>query len=324
MSPHSHTLRDLGRSGLKVPKLCFGGNVFGWTVDQAGADRLLDALLDAGLGFIDTADVYSTWAPGNHGGESEAMIGHWLKSRRLTSGDGRERMIIATKVGMEMGPDRKGLSPAHIRRSVDESLKRLQTDYIDLYQAHRDDADTPLAETLHAFGELIAQGKVRAIGASNYSAPRLIQALEVSRSEGLPRYESLQPHYNLYERGKFEGALERACLDHGLGVIPYYSLASGFLSGKYRSEADIRGARGGGARAMLNPRGFKILAALDAVCTDIGARPAQVALAWLMAKPAVTAPIASATSLEQLRDLIAAVHLELTPQAMIQLDQAGA
>jgi aryl-alcohol dehydrogenase-like predicted oxidoreductase len=319
MSLHSPTLRDLGRSGLKVPKLCFGGNVFGWTVDQAGADRLLDALLDAGLGFIDTADVYSTWVPGNHGGESEAMIGHWLKSR-----SGRDRVIIATKVGMEMGPDRKGLSRAHIHRSVDESLKRLQTDYIDLYQAHRDDADTPLAETLQAFGELIAQGKVRAIGASNYSAARLTQALEVSRAEGLPRYESLQPHYNLYERSKFEGALELACLDHEVGVIPYYSLASGFLSGKYRSEADIKGARGGGARAMLNPRGFKILAALDAVSADLGARPAQVALAWLMAKPAITAPIASATSLEQLQDLVAAVHLELTPQAMIQLDQAGA
>jgi aryl-alcohol dehydrogenase-like predicted oxidoreductase len=319
MSPRPSTLRDLGRSGLKVPKLCFGGNVFGWTVDQAGADRLLDALLDAGLGFIDTADVYSTWVSGNHGGESEAMIGRWLKAR-----GGRERVIIATKAGMEMGPDRKGLSRAHIRRSVDDSLKRLQTDYIDLYQAHRDDADTPLPETLHAFGELIAEGKVRAIGASNYSAARLLEALDVSHAEGLPRYESLQPHYNLYDRAKFEGATEQACLEHGLGVIPYYSLASGFLSGKYRSEADIKGARGGGARAMLNPRGFRILAALDAVSTDLGARPAQVALAWLMAKPAITAPIASATSLEQLQDLIAAVHLELTPQAIIQLDQAGA
>jgi aryl-alcohol dehydrogenase-like predicted oxidoreductase len=319
MSMLSPALRHLGRSGLKVPKLCFGGNVFGWTVDQAGGDRLLDALLDADLGFIDTADVYSAWVSGNHGGESETVIGHWLKAR-----GGRDRVIIATKVGMEMGPDRKGLSRAHIRRSVDESLKRLQTDYIDLYQAHRDDTDTPLAETLHAFSELIAEGKVRAIGASNYSAARLVEALEVSRTESLPRYESLQPHYNLYDRDKFEGAPQQACLEHGLGVIPYYSLASGFLSGKYRSEADIKGARGGGVRAMLNPRGFKILAALDAVSADLGARPAQVALAWLMAKPAITAPIASATSLDQLQDLIAATRLELTPQAMTQLDQAGA
>jgi aryl-alcohol dehydrogenase-like predicted oxidoreductase len=324
MSLSSPVLRELGRSGLKVPKLCFGGNVFGWTVDQAGADRLLDALLDAGLGFIDTADVYSTWVSGNHGGESEAMIGRWLKARGLESGGGRDRVIIATKVGMEMGPDRKGLSRAHFRRSVDESLKRLQTDYIDLYQAHRDDTDTPLTETLHAFSELIAEGKVRAIGASNYSAARLIEALEVSRAQGLPRYDSLQPHYNLYDRDKFEGAPERACLEHGLGVIPYYSLASGFLSGKYRSQADIKGARGGGARAMLNPRGFRILAALDAVSADLGARPAQVALAWLMAKPAITAPIASATSPEQLQDLIAATRLELTPLAMAQLDQTQA
>ncbi|MDB5461263.1 MAG: putative oxidoreductase, aryl-alcohol dehydrogenase like protein [Caulobacteraceae bacterium] len=313
------TLRNLGRSNLKVPPLCFGGNVFGWTVDQAGADRLLDALMDAGLNFIDTADVYSRWAPGNVGGESETIIGRWLKAR-----GGRERVVLATKVGMEITPDRKGLGRGHIRRSVDESLKRLQTDYIDLYQAHADDADTPLTETLHAFDELIAEGKVRAIGASNYSADRLEEALQVSRDERLARYETLQPHYNLYTRDQFEGPTEQACLRHELGVIPYYSLASGFLSGKYRSEADLHGARGGGVAAMLNPRGFRILEALDAVSAQLGARPAQVALAWLMAKPSIAAPIASATSLEQLQDLIAAARLNMPPEAIALLDQASA
>jgi aryl-alcohol dehydrogenase-like predicted oxidoreductase len=313
------TLRNLGRSNLKVPPLCFGGNVFGWTVDQAGADRLLDALMGAGLNFIDTADVYSSWVAGNAGGESETIIGHWLKAR-----GGRERVIVATKVGMEMAPNRKGLGRAHIRRSVDESLKRLQTDYIDLYQAHADDADTPLTETLHAFDELIAEGKVRAVGASNYSAARLEEALKVSQDERLARYETLQPHYNLYARDKFEGPTEQTCLRHGLGVIPYYSLAGGFLSGKYRSEADLHGVRSGGVAAMLNPRGFRILEALDAVSAQLGARPAQVALAWLMARPAITAPIASATSLEQLQDLIAAVHLDMTPEAIALLDQASA
>ncbi len=311
-------LRSLGRSGLKVPPLCFGGNVFGWTVDQAGADRLLDGLTGGGLNFIDTADVYSAWAPGNRGGESETMIGHWLKAR-----GGRDKVIIATKVGMDMGQGRKGLSRAHIRRSVDDSLQRLQTDYIDLYQAHADDEGTPLAETLHAFNELIAEGKVRAIGASNYSAERLAEALQVSAAEGLARYESLQPHYNLYTRDKFEGPSAAVCLEQDVGVIPYYSLASGFLSGKYRSKADLHGARGGGVGAMLNPRGFAILDALDAASAELNARPAQVALAWLMAKPAITAPIASATSLEQLQDLIASVQLKLPAEVMTRLDQAG-
>jgi aryl-alcohol dehydrogenase-like predicted oxidoreductase len=312
-------LRPLGRSGLSVPSLCFGGNVFGWTVDQSQADRLLDALVDAGLSFIDTADVYSKWAPGNKGGESETIIGHWLKTRGL-----RDRVIIATKVGMDMGAAGKGLSRAHIRSAVEDSLSRLQTEYIDLYQAHADDADTPLSETLHAFGELICEGKVRAIGASNYSADRLSEALKVSAEAGLPRYESLQPHYNLCDRAAFEGPLEQACLANTIGVIPYYSLASGFLSGKYRSEADLKGARSAGVKRYLDERGFKILAALDAVAADLGARPAQVALAWLMAKPAITAPIASATSLEQVQDLIAAVHLSLPPEAVEQLNQAGA
>jgi aryl-alcohol dehydrogenase-like predicted oxidoreductase len=318
MSFASPVLRDLGRSGLKVPPLCFGGNVFGWTVDQAGADRLLDTLLDAGLNFIDTADVYSYWVEGNRGGESETIIGHWLKAR-----GGRDRVVVATKVGMDMGAG-KGLGRAHIRRSVDESLKRLQTDYIDLYQAHRDDADTPLAESLHVFNDLIAEGKVRAIGASNYTAERLEAALKASQDEGFARYETLQPLYNLYDRAGFEGGLEQACLRHGVGAIPFYGLASGFLSGKYRSAADLKGARAARVAEYLNPRGFKVLEALDAVSAELGARPAQVALAWLMARPAIAAPIASATSLEQLKDLVAAAHLHLPPQAVWLLDQAGA
>jgi aryl-alcohol dehydrogenase-like predicted oxidoreductase len=312
-------LRPLGRSGLMVPPLCFGGNVFGWTVDKAGTDRLLDALKDADLAFIDTADVYSRWIPGHQGGESETLIGQWLAAR-----GGRDQVIIATKVGMDMGPGRKGLSAARIREAVDASLTRLQTDYIDLYQAHRDDADTPLEETLQAFGDLIAAGKVRAIGASNYSAERLAAALKASADHGLPRYESLQPHYNLYERSQFEGPTEQLCLDQDIGVIPYWSLASGFLTGKYRSEDDIKGARGGSVKGMLNARGFAILAALDAVSAEVKATPAQVALAWLMAKPAITAPIASATSLDQLQDLIAAVSLTLPAEAMARLDAAGA
>ena len=312
-------LRTLGRSGIKVPPLCFGGNVFGWTADAAMSERLLDALKDAGLTFIDTADVYSSWIPGHVGGESETLIGDWLAAR-----GGRDSVVIATKCGMDMGPAGKGLSAAHIKSAVDASLKRLRTDYIDLYQAHSDDAQTPLAETLHAFGDLIAAGKVRAIGASNYSAERLQEALKVSADEGLPRYETLQPHYNLYERSQFEGDRQAVCLEHGLSVIPYFSLASGFLSGKYRTKADIgSAARGGMVEGMLNPRGLKILDALDAVSAELGARPAQVALSWLMAKPTIAAPIASATSLEQLQDLKAATELSLPPEAMQRLDQAG-
>jgi aryl-alcohol dehydrogenase-like predicted oxidoreductase len=318
MTAAPSALRNLGRSGLKVPPLCFGGNVFGWTVDQTQAMTMLDGLLDAGLNFIDTADVYPRWVPGNVGGESEAIIGHWLKAR-----GNRDRVIIATKCGSDMGEGRKGLQPAYIRQAVDASLKRLQTDYIDLYQAHIDDASTPLAETLGAFADLIKDGKVRAIGASNYSAQRLAEALEVSAHHGLPRYETLQPHYNLYERSKFEGALQQICVDQEVGVIPYYSLASGFLTGKYRSQADIKGARGGAAAGMLNPKGMAVLAALDAVAAELGSNPAQVALAWLMAQPGVTAPIASATSLEQLKDLAAATRLTLTREQLATLTLAG-
>jgi aryl-alcohol dehydrogenase-like predicted oxidoreductase len=311
--------RPLGRSGLQVPPLCFGGNVFGWTADETTSHRLLDALMEGGLNFIDTADVYSIWIPGHVGGESEGVIGRWLKAR-----GGRDKVIVATKCGMDMKAAGKGLSPAHIASAVEASLKRLNTDYIDLYQAHADDPTVPLEDTLGAFADLIKAGKVRAIGASNYSAERLAEALKVSKRLGLPRYESLQPHYNLYERSHFEGATEALCLEQRLRVIPYFGLAGGFLTGKYRSDDDLKGARAGMVKGMLNPRGRRILAALDDVSDQVGATPAQVALAWLMAKPAVTAPIASATSIDQLKDLVAATRLQLTGRAVAALDAAGA
>lgn len=313
------TRRRLGHSELTVPSLCLGGNVFGWTADEATSFRLLDALLEADLNFIDTADVYSTWAPGNMGGESEAIIGRWMKAR-----GNRSRVVIATKVGSEMGPGRKGLSRRYIRQAVEDSLRRLGTDYIDLYQAHRDDPDTLQHETLEAFAELIRDGKVRAIGASNFTAPRLEEALDISARFGLPRYESLQPLYNLYDRAGFENELEPLCRNHGVGVIPYHGLASGFLTGKYRSEADfVKSVRGGRMVNYLNERGLRILSALDAVAKRHHANPAQVALAWLMARPGITAPIASATSLEQLQDLIAATRLALSPVDMAELDRAS-
>jgi aryl-alcohol dehydrogenase-like predicted oxidoreductase len=311
--------RPLGRSGLQVPPLCFGGNVFGWTADETTSGRLLDALLEGGLNFIDTADVYSIWVPGHAGGESEGVIGRWLKAR-----GGRDKVIVATKCGMDMKAGGKGLSAAHVVSAVEASLKRLNTDYIDLYQAHADDPSVPLEETLVAFADLIKAGKVRAIGASNYSAERLAEALKVSKRLGLPRYESLQPHYNLYERSHFEGPTEALCLDQRLGVIPYFGLAGGFLTGKYRSDDDVKGARAGMVKHMLNPRGRRILDALDEVSGQVGATPAQVSLAWLMAKPAVTAPIASATSIDQLKDLLAATRLQLTARAVAVLDEAGA
>lgn len=313
--------RQLGRTDLKVPPLCIGGNVFGWTVDEPASFRLLDACLDAGLSFIDTADAYSTWAPGNKGGESETIIGNWLKARGC-----RDRVVIATKVGSPMGEGMKGLAPAYIRQAVEASLKRLQTDRIDLYQSHWDDPETPFEDTFAAYAELIQAGKVRAIGASNLDAARLGEALAVSGRTGLPRYESLQPHFNLADRSGYEGELEALCRREGLGVITYFSLARGFLSGKYRSEADFTksAARGGGMAAYLNERGYRILAALDAVAARLGATPAQVALAWLMARPGITAPIASATSTEQLQDLIKATQLRLDPAAIEELDRAGA
>jgi aryl-alcohol dehydrogenase-like predicted oxidoreductase len=309
----------LGNSELQIAPLAFGGNVFGWTVDEQTSFDLLDAFVAAGFNLVDTADVYSAWVPGNKGGESEVTIGKWLKR----SGK-REDVIIATKVGMEMRGE-KGLSKPYILRSAEDSLRRLQTDYIDLYQSHQDDPKTPIDETLEAYAELIRQGKVRVIGASNYSAERLSQSLVASEQNGLPRYESLQPLYNLYDRAAFEAELEPLCLEKNIGVISYFSLASGFLSGKYRSESDLRkSARGGGVKKYLNERGLRILDALDKVAEQQETTPARAALAWLISRPVVTAPIASATSLEQLNDLIEATKLELNESSLRLLDEASA
>ncbi len=312
--------RMLGNSGLEVSIPAFGGNVFGWTVDESRSFELLDAFAASGGNFIDTADVYSAWVPGNRGGESETILGKWLKRN-----GNRDKMIIATKVGMEMGPNDKGLSKSHIFRAVENSLQRLQTDYIDLYQSHLDDVDVPLAETLEAYERLIHQGKVRAIGASNYNAERLLQALDVSAEHGYPVYQSLQPLYNLYDRADFETNLEPVCREKGLGVISYFSLASGFLTGKYRSDGDAaKSARSRYVEKYLNDRGFRILKALDHVAREILSTPAKVSLAWLIARPSVTAPIASATTLEQLKDLIEAAELELDHSSMELLNQASA
>jgi len=309
--------RRLGKSDLHVAPFCLGGNVFGWTADEEMSFRLLDAFVDAGCNFIDTADVYSKWAPGHHGGESETIIGDWLKRRGR-----RDDVIIATKVGSDMGGGKKGLSKAHIARAAEESLRRLGTDYIDLYQSHRDDEETPIEETLEAYGALIKQGKVRAIGASNFTPERLTASLEASAKHGLPRYETLQPEYNLMVRD-FERDLAPLCARHGLGVIPYFGLASGFLTGKYRSKADLKQSpRGEDVEAYLTARGFKVLAALDAVAAERDATPAQVALAWLMTK--VTAPIASATSLKQIADLVASARLKLTSDDIKVLETASA
>ncbi len=311
--------RKLGNSGLEVSTLMLGGNVFGWTVDEPLGLKILDAFVDAGLNFIDTADIYSTWVPGHAGGESETMIGRWLQQ----SGK-RSKVVLATKVGMQM-PAGKGLKKAYIFQAVEDSLRRLQIDHIDLYQSHEDDASTPLEETLGAFGELVQQGKVRAIGASNYAAARLAESFEVSEKNGLPRYECLQPKYNLCERSDYEASLEPLVLREGIGVVPYYGLASGFLTGKYRSESDLaKSPRGGGVKKYLNERGFRILAALDQAAEKHGSTPAKVALAWLMARPGITAPIASATSVEQLHDLIGATELELDPASIKALDEASA
>jgi aryl-alcohol dehydrogenase-like predicted oxidoreductase len=313
-------LRQLGPSDIVIPPLVFGGNVFDWSADAATSFKLLDALVDAGLTAIDTADMYSVWAPGHKGGESETVIGDWLASR-----GGREKLVIMTKVGMDM-PDGGGLSAAWIKTSVDRSLKRLRTDMIDLYQSHKDDEKTPFEETLGAYADLIRAGKVRAIGASNYTAPRLSEALAVADAHGLPRYVALQPHYNLVERPLFEDALEAVCVENKLGVIPYFSLAAGFLTGKYRSEADLgkSAARGQGVAKYLSGSGRKALAALDAVAADKQATPAQVALAWLMARPSITAPIASASRLEQMEDLVKACSLSLSPAQIAALDAASA
>jgi aryl-alcohol dehydrogenase-like predicted oxidoreductase len=314
-------LRPLGRSGLRVSPLCFGGNVFGWTADERTSFSLLDAWLDAGFNFVDTADVYSRWARGHTGGESEAVIGRWL-----AQGGRRDRIVIATKVGMEMAPGKAGLAPARIREAVEASLRRLQVDCIDLYQAHRDDTETPLEETLAAFAQLIKEGKVRAIGASNYTAPRLAEALAISQRTGLPRFEALQPLYNLYDRAVYEAELEPLCVKEDIGVMNYYSLAAGFLSGKYSGGGAIdasKTARGATVARYLNPRGLKILAALDAVAKRIRGTPASVAVAWVMRQPAIISPIASATSLAQLQELVQATQLFLDDQALETLDHAS-
>jgi aryl-alcohol dehydrogenase-like predicted oxidoreductase len=311
--------RQIGRSSLQVPVLCLGGNVFGWTVNEQESFRLLDAALDAGLNFIDTADVYSRWVSGHAGGESETVIGKWFaRSGR------RSQVVLATKLGLDMGDGKKGLNKKYIAEAVEASLSRLQTDYIDLYQAHTNDAETPLEETLAAFGSLVEQGKVRVIGASNYTGARLKEALEISQKNNLPRYESLQPNYSLVERSAFESDLLPVVQAYGIGVIPYFSLAAGFLTGKYRSKQDAAGkARGQMVEKYLNDRGFAVLNALDEVAAELQLTPARVALAWLIAKPGITAPIASATSLDQLNDLEAATRLQLPPAAIARLDAAS-
>jgi aryl-alcohol dehydrogenase-like predicted oxidoreductase len=320
-------LRPLGRSGLHVAPLALGGNVFGWTADEARSFEVLDAFVDAGFNLVDTADIYSTWVPGHAGGESESVIGRWLAA----SGK-RHRIVLATKVGKPMGEStapgasgRSGLSRRWIRQAVHDSLTRLQTDHIDLYQSHDDDPGTPLEETMSAFAELIAEGKVRAIGASNFSAPRLAEALATSRRLGLPRYECLQPLYNLVDRAPYEAELEPLCRAEGLGVINFFGLARGFLSGKYRSESDLsKSPRGAGIKGYLTPRGLRILAALDDAAAALHATPAQVALAWQMARPGITAPIASATSKVQLDELAGAASLVLGAETVRALDRASA
>jgi aryl-alcohol dehydrogenase-like predicted oxidoreductase len=312
--------RELGNSGIKLYPLAFGGNVFGWTVAESVAFTLLDAFVAAGFSLIDTADVYSRWVPGHHGGESETVIGKWLKR----SGK-REKVVIATKVGKEMGPNRKGLSKAYILRAVEDSLGRLQTDYIDLYQSHADDPESPLEETLEAYAQLIREGKVRVIGASNYTADRLDQALQVSETQGYPAYQSLQPLYNLYDRAGYERELEPLCRKKSLGVISYFSLASGFLTGKYRSEADVaKSARRDMVSKYLNERGLRILETLDRVAQQHDATPATVALSWLINRPGLTAPIASATNLDQLSELIEATKFKLNPSSIDLLNQVSA
>jgi aryl-alcohol dehydrogenase-like predicted oxidoreductase len=312
-------MRPLGNSSLSVAPLAFGGNVFGWSVDEKRSFDLLDAFVDAGGNLIDTADVYSAWAPGNRGGESETIIGKWLKR----SGK-RQQVLIATKVAK--WAEHPGLSPVNIREAVDGSLQRLQVDCIDLYFAHQDDASVPMADTLGEFARLIEAGKIRAIGASNFSASRVADALAISGKQNLPRYECLQPEYNLVSRHGYEAELEPLARRENLGVISYYGLASGFLSGKYRSEADLAksSTRGGGVKKYLTPHGLGVLAALDEVAKTHGATPAQVALAWLMARPGISAPIAGATSVEQLRETWAATALNLDAGDIAALDQASA
>lgn len=310
----------LGQTGLSVPAIMLGGNVFGWTLNESESFRILDAAFDAGLTFIDTADIYSTWVPGNTGGESEAIIGKWFARTGK-----RNRVIIATKVGMDMGGGRTGLGAKYMERAVEDSLRRLQTDHIDLYQSHQDDPGVPLEETLGAFSAMIRKGKVRFIGASNYTGARLREAMETSKRAGLASYQTLQPHYNMMEREPYETDLAPAAAEYGLGVIPYFSLASGFLTGKYRSEADLAGkARGGGVGKYLNDRGRAVLAALDEVAREYESTPARVALAWLATRPQIVAPISSATSTAHITEMVEAAKLRLEPAAIARLTAASA
>jgi aryl-alcohol dehydrogenase-like predicted oxidoreductase len=312
--------RRIGRSDLAVAPFCLGGNVFGWTADEATSFAILDRFVERGFDFIDTADVYSRWAPGHAGGESETVIGRWFAARPGI----RETIVLATKVGMDLGEAGEGLSAQHIERACEASLRRLQTDRIDLYQSHLDDTATPLDETLRAHERLIAAGKVRVIGASNYSAARLGEALQVSASAGLPRYECLQPDYSLAERG-YEAELEPLCRAEQIGVIGYFSLAAGFLTGKYRTAQDAAGrARENRVAKYINPRGLSLLGVLDSIAGTLGASPAQVALAWIIARPGITAPIASATSVAQLDELLGSAALTLTADAIARLDAASA
>ena len=311
--------RELGNSGIYVAPIIFGGNVFGWTVDKEKAFEILDAFVDYGFNAIDTANVYSRWIAGNRGGESEAIIGAWIKER-----GNRDQIVIATKVGHDMGEAGRGLSRAHIMQEVENSLRRLNTDYIDLYQAHRDDPNTPLEDVLSTFDELIKAGKVRAIGASNYTAERMAEALAIAEKHNLPRFETLQPHYNLVERAKFEGPLQAFCVEKGIGVIPYYSLARGFLTGKYRSEKDFsKSPRGKNMDKYLDARGKRILAALDTVSTAYSITPAAISLSWLIHRPSVVAAIASVSEVAQLKDFFTATRLNLGDYAMAIIEEAA-
>jgi hypothetical protein len=313
-------MRNLGRSGLRTPPLVLGGNVFGWTVKGEDAFRILDRFAEAGGTMIDTADVYSAWAPGHEGGESESLIGQWLRRR-----GGKGDMLIATKVGMLAGEGGEKLEPARIAAAANASLKRLGVETIDLYYAHQDDEKTPLADSLAAFDVLVKAGKVRILGASNYSAGRLREALDISRREGLARYQVVQPEYNLMARDTFEGPLQRLCIEEELGVLPFYGLALGFLTGKYRSAADYgKSVRGDRMAKYLEGKGPAVLAALDEVAAETSATPAQIALAWVAAQGGVTAPIASATSLEQVEELLGAMTLDLTQAQLQRLDSASA
>ncbi|KQS40558.1 aldo/keto reductase [Pedobacter sp. Leaf194] len=310
--------RTLGKTDLNIAPIVFGGNVFGWTIDENKSFEILDQFIDSGFNFIDTADVYSRWVPGNNGGESETIIGNWLKKNNK-----RQEVIIATKVGSDMGSG-KSLRKDYIINQVEHSLSRLQTDYIDLYFSHFDDETTPVEETLTAYESLIKAGKVRWIGASNFSAGRLKESLAFSAKNNLPRYEVYQPGYNLYGRQEFEQEHEKICVEHGLGVVTYYSLASGFLTGKYRSENDLdKSKRGGGITKFLNERGFRILDALDKVADKHSVEPAAVALGWLIQHPSITAPIASVTDLNQLKSFTQAANLSLSAEDISLLDKAS-